>query len=166
MLNTYSGLSLMPFDQSSRYTFTFSPLATAMFTSFSTSSMCSSGVFFNCPRQCFSLPLQSRLMTFPPASRTHSADSPLSTKPSTSTFSICPFFPAQSQMRLSVSNSPDDTRADVTSTRGIWSSSTSSLNILSFSLLVKLTPEVCSPSRRVVSIISMRGYLIDCKFIG
>ena len=49
---------------------------------------------------------------------------------------------------------PVDTLADAISSLSNFTSSSSILAMLSFSRALKDTPEVCSPSRRVVSIIS------------
>ena len=50
--------------------------------------------------------------------------------------------------------SPSETRAEAISIRSTRNSSNNSLANVSFSEVEKETPEVCSPSRRVVSIIS------------
>ncbi len=65
-----------------------------------------------------------------------------------------PWRSAQAHTFETVSNSPSETRAEATSIRGTWSSRRSSFAIPSFSDAEKDTPEVCSPSRRVVSMTS------------
>ena len=60
------------------------------------------------------------------------------------------------------------TRADATSIRSTRSDCNSDLAILTFSVGVKETPCVCSPSRKVVSIswmcLEWVGMIIDCVF--
>ena len=119
------------------------------------SAACSSSVLPSCPSQWRREPLQRRLMVRAPARSIQSRLLPLSTKPSTSTRSSRPLLSAHRVMRCTASSSPSLTRAEATSTRSTWSSSSSALHISSFSCGMKLTPLVCSPSRRVVSMISM-----------
>ena len=96
-----------------------------------------------------------KLITRPPTLFTHSIDSPLSIKPRISILPIFPVELAQSHTALTESNSPDETRAEAISMRGMLSSHSTSLVILSFSDVENDTPEVCSPSRNVVSNISI-----------
>ena len=75
-----------------------------------------------------------------------------------SRISILLIFPvalAQSQTARTASNSPEDTRADAISMRGTLSSHNTSLVMFNFSDVENDTPEVCSPSRKVVSNISI-----------
>ena len=155
MSYTYCGDIVMPFDQSSRYRFTLSPALVAMSMLRRISAKCSSGDLPSCSRQCFSEPLQSRLMTLPPTSVIQLTDTPSSTNPRISMASSSFFFFAHEQILRTESFSPEDTRAEATSMRGTRSSRSMLRAILSFSEGEKLTPEVCSPSRRVVSKISM-----------
>ena len=145
----------MPFDQSSRYRLIFSPTSRAFRIACLISAMCSCTVFLSWKVQCFSEPLQRRFITRAPHERIHSIEAPLSRNPSTSILSMCPRLRAQSHSWVAISYSPDETRADAISMRGSFRSSRSSRAILIFSCRAKETPEVCSPSRSVVSIISI-----------
>ena len=120
------------------------------------SAVCSAGVLRSCPVQWRSEPLASRLMTCPPHPAIQSTLRPPSTKPSTSIRPMQPAPAAQAQMPLTLSCSPSLTRAEPTSTRSAWRSSISRRVMDSFSWGRNDTPGVCSPSRRVVSIISTR----------
>ena len=115
------------------------------------SAMCSSGFLPSCIAQCLSEPLQSRFITLMPAERNQSTDLSPSTKPSTSTLSNRPFESAQRAIFCTVVNSPSETRADATSILSRHRSSSRSLARDSFSSEANDTPDVCSPSRKVVS---------------
>jgi len=64
---------------------------------------------------------------------------------------------ADGTMRHTPSSSPSATRAEAISSRSTFSSLTRRRAIFFFSWAVKETPFVCSPSRRVVSMISIMG---------
>src|SRR5574344_369252 len=70
-------------------------------------------------------------------------------------------------MLFTASFSPSDTRADATSMRSTFMSISSMRAIISFSCGTKLTLLVCSPSRSVVSMISinlsMHSFNLDAK---
>ena len=144
----------MPLDQSSRYRFIDRPFCTAISILRRMSARCSSGVFLSCMVTWRSEPLVSKLSTRPPALVIQSMETPLSTKPNTSTLSMSPLSSAHRQMDSTALRSPSLTRADATSMRSTPTSSRSCRAMVSFSLALKLTPAVCSPSRSVVSRIS------------
>src|SRR5690606_23141747 len=83
------------------------------------------------------------------------SDLPPSTNERTSIRSRWPLSAAQAAMAFTQSNSPCETRADAISTRSTCSSSNSSCAMVSFSETENDTPDVCSPSRSVVSMISI-----------
>ena len=118
---------------------------------------CCSSVLRSWSRQCFSLPLVSRLMTLPPV------DDPVdaagwSTKPSTSTRSET-FLLRPTVDQATASFSPLDTQADATSIRSTRSDFSKAWAMFTFSSGVNETPWVCSPSRRVVS---MSWMCLEC----
>src|SRR5574344_2102126 len=117
---------------------------------------CCWGVLRSCSVTCLSEPLQSRLSTLQPAFSNQPMETPLSMKPRTSTLSSKSWALAQAAMRFTASNSPLETLAEATSTLSTCSSSSNKRTMLNFSWLAKETPEVCSPSLRVVSSTSMR----------
>ena len=119
------------------------------------SAKCSSGVLCNCCVQCFNEPLHRRLITRQPVRCIQSTEVWPSTNPSTSTLWSRLRRASQSQIIFTASNSPSDTRAEATSTRSTFKSSNSKRAIISFSWGTKDTPLVCSPSRSVVSMISI-----------
>ena len=94
-------------------------------------------------------------MTRPPQSLIQRSDTPLSTKPSTSTASSMLWRSAHWQMSVTACFSPSLTRAEATSMRSTFTSRSSFFAICSFSCGTNDTPLVCSPSRRVVSMISI-----------
>ena len=96
-------------------------------------------------------------MTRQPVACIQSTDVCPSTNPSTSTLGSILRRAAQSHIIFTASNSPSDTRAEATSTRSAFKSSSSKRAIISFSWGTKDTPLVCSPSRSVVSMISIFG---------
>src|SRR5690606_26252750 len=83
------------------------------------------------------------------------SDLPPSTNERTSMRSRCPLSAAQLATALTQSNSPCETRAEAISTRSTCSSSKSNCAMVSFSETENDTPDVCSPSRSVVSMISI-----------
>ena len=89
----------------------------------------------------------------------HLIDFPSSKKVSTSILLIFLFFFAQLVICFTEFNSPSDTLAEATSILSILSSSNRSFAIVNFSLGEYETPDVCSPSLRVVSIISRLRFI-------
>ena len=132
------------------------------------SARCSSGDFFSWCRQCLSEPLQSRLMHCPPHARIQSTEVVWSTNPNTSTRDSMPALRAHLQMSDTARFSPSDTRAEATSMRSTLSSCRSRRAMSSFSWGMNDTPLVCSPSRSVVSMISIfrRSGLPMLQFSG
>ena len=122
---------------------------------------CCSGVCFNWYFKWFNDPLVNRFWTFAPASIIHWIETPLSTKVKISTRSRRFTSLAHFVMLFTALNSPSDTRAEATSIRSTFSSPSRSFASVSFSEDENDTPDVCSPSRRVVSIISIVfGFMI------
>ena len=74
---------------------------------------------------------------------------------SISTLSIQPALFAQSVIALTALNSPSETLADATSILSTFKSSNNNFAMVNFSEEGNETPDVCSPSRSVVSIISI-----------
>ena len=114
----------------------------------------------------FSEPLARRFWTFAPVFFIHSIEIPLSRKDRISTLSTKFSDFAQSIIFETALNSPLETRADATSILSTFNSFKSSFDIVSFSYSENDIPDVCSPSRSVVSIISIfflftlqRGFL-------
>ena len=141
----------MPLLQSSKYTFTAIPASSAHSRVRLISAICSSGFLPSCIVQCLSEPLQSKFITLMPAERIQSTDLSPSTKPSTSTLSSRPLLSAQRAIFCTVVNSPSETRADATSILSRHRSSSRRRARDSFSSAANDTPDVCSPSRKVVS---------------
>ena len=94
-------------------------------------------------------------MTRPPTPFTQLMDRPLSMKPSISILFILFVARAQSQTDFTDSNSPEDTLAEAISMRGTLSSHNTKRVMFNFSDVENETPDVCSPSRNVVSSISI-----------
>ena len=115
------------------------------------SSMCCSGVFLSCWVTCLNDPLQSKLMTLPPASLIQLREMSPSTKPRISTLWPYPRSFAQDRIFFAPWNSPADTLAEATSIRSTPTSSNKMRATLTFSVSLNATPDVCSPSRSVVS---------------
>ena len=130
-------------------------LRSASLTTAVMSATCCSGVLRSCSVTCLNEPLQSRFMTRQPADSIQSSDTVPSTNPSTSSLSRWPVRAAQLAMLRTASNSPSETRAEAISIRFTPKSPSSTCAMLSFSCAANETPEVCSPSRRVVSMISI-----------
>ena len=132
------------------------------------SSICCSGVLWSCWVQCLYEPFASRLMTWQPVSAIQSTLLLWSTKPKTSMRSRYPACSAKRQMPVTASFSPSETRAEATSRRSTFTFSNNRRAIISFSCGRKLTPLVCSPSRSVESMISMRDFILfsDSMFYG
>ena len=128
------------------------------------SAICSSGVFFSCSLQWRNDPLHKRLMAFPPASLIQRMEIPLSINPRISILSMKFCLLAQEHTWFTDRNSPSDTRADAISIRSTCNSVSSRRAILNFSWGANETPEVCSPSRKVVSNISIRMELFVVSF--
>ena len=122
---------------------------------FDMSLKCWSGVLFNWCFKWFKEPLVKRFCTLHPESNSHCIDFPSSINVKTSILFILPLLSAQLDISLTELSSPSDTLAEATSILSILRSSNKSFAIVSFSLGEYDTPEVCSPSLRVVSIISI-----------
>jgi len=140
------------------------PLCVALFISSRMSAICCSGVLRSCSVTCLYEPLHKRLSTWHPADSIQLSEVSPSTKPSTSSLSICLVRLAIDAMCFTASNSPSETRAEAISIR-LTPSSNSACAILSFSCAANETPVVCSPSRRVVSIISIILFGFICMLI-
>ena len=97
----------------------------------------------------------NKFWTFAPAFIIQLIDFPSSTKVNTSIFSKQLCSEAQEVIFFTASNSPSDTLAEATSKRSTSNSSKSNFAIVNFSETENDTPDVCSPSRSVVSIISI-----------
>ena len=119
-----------------------------------TSARCCTGVRRSCSSQWRREPLASRFTTRQPARQSHSTEIPPSMKPSASIRSRWPRLRAHSVMARTAASSPGETRAEAISIRLTRSSSSSRRAMESFSRALNDTPEVCSPSRSVVSKIS------------
>ncbi len=127
------------------------------------SSRCCSGVFLSCWVTCLYDPLQSKLMTLPPAFFIQLSEMSPSTKPSISTLWSYPRSLAQERIFFAPWNSPSDTLAEATSIRSTPTSSNKMRATLTFSVSLNATPEVCSPSRSVVSI-TVTHWLLTLTF--
>lgn len=79
--------------------------------------------------------------------------------------SIKPFDTPQEVICFTALNSPSETRAEAISIRSMFNSCSNNLANVSFYDAVNDTPEVCSPSRRVVSIISIVLLILSLVFL-
>ena len=145
----------MPLLQSSKYTLVEIPSLAASEMAFSISLKCCSGVFLSWCVRWFIEPLVKRFWTLAPDFFIQSIETPPSTNVNTSTRLIYPLVLAHSVICCTAESSPSDTLAEATSILSTFNSSNNNLAKVSFSDAEKDTPEVCSPSRRVVSIISI-----------
>src|SRR3989344_1357274 len=115
------------------------------------SLMCWPVVLPICFCKCSKEPLTNKFKTAPPALPTQSMDFSLSTNPSISIFFKQAFFRAHRQIFLAAANSPLETLAEHISNLSIFNSFNNITAMANFSLGVKETPFICSPSLSVVS---------------